>query len=144
MEFPDVTLEMIKTVHLFKRQVDGEISNAIDDTLTVSQAHLISFIHDYGKEHDVFQRDIEDEFELHRSSVSLMLTHMERNGLILRLHVRQDKRLNKIILTPKAEQYQKEIAQIIALSNQKVLKSISTEELQTVLSVLDKIRHNLK
>ena len=55
-----------------------------------------------GKEKDIFQKDLEKEFDLKRSSVSLLLNNMEKSDLIQRVPVAEDARLKKIILTEKA------------------------------------------
>ena len=48
-----------------------------------------------GKEKDIFQKDLEKEFDLKRSSVSLLLNNMEKSDLIQRVPVAEDARLKK-------------------------------------------------
>ena len=50
----------------------------------------------------VFQRDIEREFSITRSTVTNILQLMERKGYIARQSVAQDARLKQLVLTEKA------------------------------------------
>ena len=43
---------------------------------------MIDFISMEGKDRDIFQKDLEKQFDLKRSSISLMLNNMEKNKLI--------------------------------------------------------------
>lgn len=135
--------EMFKIVNLFKRHLDKQISSNISKDLTVAQGYVISFLNEVGEERDIFQKDIEQEFQLHRSSVSSMLSNMEKNGLIQRLSVNEDSRLKKIILTEKALQYEKEIDCIMIEAKEHILKNISLEEQQITVNTLDKMKQNL-
>ena len=95
-----IGLHINKLSRLISRKVDAAVLSAIDDNITVSQAYVIDFITDNDR--DVFQKDLEMEFDLKRSSVSLMLNNMEKHDLIKRVPVAEDARLKKIILTEKA------------------------------------------
>ncbi|WP_317853692.1 MarR family winged helix-turn-helix transcriptional regulator [Chakrabartyella piscis] len=144
MENKKTTLEMIKTVHLAKREIDNVLSKGMNKEVSVPQAHVISFVFDRSKADDVFQKDIEEAFELHRSSVSLMISNMEKNGLIKREPVKEDARLRKIVLTEKALQQQAETERLIAKANEKILENITVEEEAALIHILKKIQRNLK
>ena len=53
----------------------------------------------------VFQRDIEREFSITRSTVTNILQLMERKGYIARQSVEQDARLKQLVLTEKGRQF---------------------------------------
>ncbi len=144
METDKATLEMIKTVHLIKREIDNVISGGISRGISVPQAHVISFVYERRQEADVFQKDIEEAFELHRSSVSLMISNMEKNGLIRREPVKEDARLRKIVLTEEALQYRKETMELIAKANGNIMQNITEEEKQALIQILMKVQQNLK
>ncbi|WP_304969527.1 MarR family winged helix-turn-helix transcriptional regulator [Romboutsia ilealis] len=116
----------------------------MDNNLTVSQAYVIDFICMEGKEKDIFQKDLEKEFDLKRSSVSLMLNNMEKSGLIQRVPVAEDARLKKIILTEKAIMLNKSISNAINSIENKLSENITLEEINVFYKVLDKIRNNLE
>lgn len=139
-----IEIELIKTVNLMKRKIEESIIGAIDRTLTVSQAHVIGFIAHNSKKRDIYQKDIESAFELHRSSVSLMLTNMEKSGFIQRVSVEDDARLKKIILTKRAQELQEKIQNGINKENEIMLKDISLADQKHMIEVLQRIRKNIK
>ena len=120
------------------------ISRKMDATVTVSQAYVIDFIYMEGKEKDIFQKDLEKEFDLKRSSVSLLLNNMEKSDLIQRVPVAEDARLKKIILTEKAMILNENISMAINSVENKLSENITLEEINVFYRVLDKIRNNLE
>ena len=138
-----IGLHINKLSRLISRKVDAAVLSAIDDNITVSQAYVIDFITD-NNDRDVFQKDLEMEFDLKRSSVSLMLNNMEKHDLIKRVPVAEDARLKKIILTEKALLLNKNISNAIDSIENKLSDSLTLEEINTFYKVLDKIRNNLE
>ena len=65
--------------------------------ISLSQMASIGYI--YFMKRDVYQRDLENHFELRRSTVSSSLSVLEKKGLIKRLPVSHDARLKKLVLT---------------------------------------------
>ncbi len=137
-------LDISRIHHIISRKVDAAVISSIDNNLTVPQAYVIDFIYMEGKEKDIFQKDLEKEFDLKRSSVSLMLNNMEKSGLIQRVPVAEDARLKKIILTEKAIMLNKNISNAINSIENKLSENITLEEINVFYKVLDKIRNNLE
>ena len=113
-------LDISKINHIISRKMDASVIKVIDDNLTVSQAYVIDFISMEGKDRDIFQKDLEKQFDLKRSSISLMLNNMEKNKLIERVAVSEDARLKKIVLTEKAIKLNEKISSTIQLISQTV------------------------
>ena len=137
-------LDINRIHHIISRKMDATVISSIDDNLTVSQAYVIDFIYMEGKEKDIFQKDLEKEFDLKRSSVSLLLNNMEKSDLIQRVPVAEDARLKKIILTEKAMILNKNISMAINSVENKLSENITLEEINVFYRVLDKIRNNLE
>lgn len=137
-------LHISKINHIISRKMDSAVINAIDDNLTVSQAYVIDFISMKGENQEIFQKDLEKEFDLKRSSISLMLNNMEKSDLIKRVPVAEDGRLKKIILTNKSKKLYKEISMAIDSIENKLCESITSQEMKVFKTVLDKIRNNLE
>lgn len=138
-----IGLHINKLSRLICRKVDAAVLSAIDDNITVSQAYVIDFITD-NNDRDVFQKDLEMEFDLKRSSVSLMLNNMEKHDLIKRVPVSEDARLKKIILTEKAIELSKKIAYAIDSVEIKLAENMDQDEINTFLNMLNKIRTNIE
>lgn len=113
------------------------------DNLTGVHSYVLGYLYHESRKRDVFQRDIEEEFELRRSTASGILKLMEQNGLILRESVESDARLKKIILTDKANDLQKRIHEEFAALEKLMCSGVSDSELRTFFSVADKIKKNI-
>ena len=137
-------LDISKIHHIISRKMDASVINAIDDNLTISQAYVIDFISIEGKDKEIFQKDLEREFDLKRSSISLMLNNMEKSDLIERVPVTEDARLKKIVLTQKSIKLYEKISNAIDSIENKLSEDITPEEIKVFQSVLDKIRNNLE
>lgn len=137
-------LDISRINHIISRKVDAAVINAIDDNLTVSQAYVIDFISNEGEDREIFQKDLEKEFDLKRSSISLMLNNMEKSDLIKRVPVADDARLKKIILTEKSIKLYENISTAIDSVENKLSENITLEEIKAFQRVLDKIRKNLE
>ena len=136
-------LDIDKIGRIFSRKVEAAVIKSIDDNMTVSQASVIDFISNISSSDDIFQKDLEKEFDLKRSSVSLMLNNMEKNDLIKRVPVAEDARLKKIVLTEKAIGLSEKISNAIDLVENDLAQGITPEEVEVFYKVLDKIRNNL-
>ncbi|GIM31083.1 MarR family winged helix-turn-helix transcriptional regulator [Paraclostridium bifermentans] len=137
-------LDISKINHIISRKMDASVISAIDDNLTISQAYVIDFICNEGKDKEVFQKDLEKVFDLKRSSISLMLNNMEKSGLIQRVAVKEDGRLKKIILTEKSIKIYEKISDAIDLIENKLSENITEEEIKVFQNVLNKIRNSLE
>ena len=92
---------------------------------------------------DIFQRDIEEEFSVRRSTATGILQLMEKNNLIKREPVSYDARLKKLVLTKKALDIQNEINQEIKAHDKKLSQNISKDDLEIFFKVMKQIRKNL-
>ena len=137
-------LDISKINHIISRKMDASVINAIDDNLTISQAYVIDFISIEGKNKEIFQKDLEREFDLKRSSVSLMLNNMEKSDLIERVPVTEDARLKKIVLTKKSKKIYEKISIAIDSIEKRLSEDITQEEIEVFQMVLEKIRNNLE
>lgn len=137
-------LDISKINHIISRKMDASVINAIDDNLTISQAYVIDFISSEGKNKEIFQKDLEREFDLKRSSVSLMLNNMEKSDLIERVPVTEDARLKKIVLTEKSKKIYEKISIAIDSIENRLSEDITQEEIEVFQIVLEKIRNNLE
>lgn len=112
------------------------------DRLTGMHGYLIGYLYE-NREHDVFQRDIEKQFSISRSTVTATLQLMEKNGLITRESVAQDARLKRIVLTQKALDLHQQIQADIMAFEAQLTRGISEEEEAVFLQVVQKMRDNL-
>ena len=94
--------------------------------------------------HPVYQKDIELEFGITRSTASKVLTLMEKKDLITRQSVESDARLRQILLTPKAFDLTKKVLSQIDAFEKGLLKGFSDDEVNTLISLLKRVNDNLE
>ena len=128
--------------HEIGRAVRAVISEEFGDSATGVQSWIVRYLYDHGEE-DVFQKDLESQFSVRRSTMTTILQLMEKNGLIKKEAVSRDARLKKLILTPVAIEMQDRIRSGIDTLEAKMREGISDKDLDTFFSVAEKIKENL-
>ncbi len=124
--------------NLVRRKIENEL-NQRGMEVTSSQARIISFVYHQAQIRNVYQRDIEIEFDIRRSTVTNTLQLMEKNGYISRVSVDEDARLKKILLTDKGIGIHEVLRKSI-LEVEGALNSVYTsEELNELFYLLDKL-----
>jgi len=113
------------------------------DSVTMMHGRIVAYLFS-NKDRDVFQRDIEQEFEIRKPTVTKILQTMEKNGLIIRYGVDYDARLKKIQLTEKAKHLHGEVTDRVTSFEEMVTKGLTEEEIETFLVVVNKIKKNLE
>ena len=137
----DVVLELKKIANLMKRTIDQKINIKVTNT----QCMILNFIYDNNNRgRVVYQKDIEDFFEIRRSSVSEILNGLEKNGLIKRCSCDSDLRIKEIKLEKEAIDLVFEFREFFDSLKQKIIQNISKPELETFCLVLKKMRENLE
>ena len=134
----------IKTLsNLIKRRFDN--SKVISEVAKLTGMHswFIGYLYHNGDK-DIFQRDIEEEFSIRRSTATGILQLMEKNNLIVREPVDYDARLKKLVLTPKAIAVHEEITKEIQKIEADLANGLSKEEIDTFLLLINKMKKNLE
>lgn len=134
----------IKTLsNLIKRHFEQLSSRKEIDDLTGTNGWVIGYIA-RNMDKDVFQRDLEAEFSIRRSTASKILQLMERKGFIKRESVPYDARLKKLVLTEKALEIHAKSTRDIEEFEKRITTGLTEEEINTFLAIADKIKHNLE
>ena len=92
----------------------------------------------------VFQRDIEREFSITRSTVTNILQLMERKGYIERRCVPQDARLKQLVLTEEGIRFHENTIRSFHQTDDYVAGLLTEEENAELLRLLNKLRDALK
>ena len=107
------------------------------------QSWIASFLNN-NPHRDIFQKDIEAEFRITRSTVTGILQSMEKNQLITREAVPTDARLKRLVLTDKGRALHNASIQILTTIENQLVRDVSEEELSMFIHVLRKIRTNVE
>lgn len=122
--------------HKIKRRI-GKVS--LEYGISSMQAKILGYIFHQAPKRDIFQKTIEEEFDIRRSSVTSVLSLMEKNGLIERVSVCEDARLKKIILTDKGIEVHKSVYKEIEIVESIIYDSLSKEELELFSEILERL-----
>ena len=105
-----------------------------------TQVRIISYL---NKENVVYQRDIEQKFNLKRSTVSGILDTMEKNNLIKRINSKDDLRLKQIVLTEYAINQIHKIKNEIKRFDKQLQENIDISDLEIYFKVSEQIKKNI-
>lgn len=142
METRRVGPEIRRLNNLLKRETEKSAVKAQLDSLTGLHGWVIGFI--ARQDGPVFQHDLEERFSVRRSTMSNILSLMEKNGLITRTPSKKDGRAKQITLTPRAVAIDRFVRQDIERLDAVITKGISEEELKCFFATIDKIKNNLE
>lgn len=113
------------------------------DQMTVMNGWILRYLSkNEGKE--IFQKDIENEFGITKSTVAGIIKLMEQKGFITRVSVPRDARLKQLVLTDMGREYDEKMGSQVRQSNLRLQKNITKEEMEIFLRVIDKIKQNVK
>lgn len=128
--------------NLMKRRAEEIINQNHEYNLTSRHIVIAKYLHE-NQNKDIFQKDIEEQFCIRRSTVTSILNLMEKNGIIKRERVDCDARLKKIVLTDKAKAIHSKIISQMLDMEEMILKGIDDEELERFHKTLEKIKNNI-
>ena len=126
--------------HAMRRRFDS-LDIGKPSGLTPSQCRIMGFIMDNGGR-SVYQKDIEAEFNIRRSTATRLLQSMEHKDLIMREPEENDGRLKRIRLTEKAAERSLEVLDRISCIERQLVEGITAEEMKVLHSVCQRIRQN--
>ena len=143
-ESPQVIPAQIRRVDnlIFRRLNQFSRANGVEQT-TPMHGWIIEYLYRHRDE-PVFQRDIEREFSITRSTVTNILQLMERKGYIRRQSVPQDARLKQLVLTEEGICFHEKTMLCFHQTDDYVAGLLTEEENAELLRLLNKLREALK
>ena len=128
-----------------KRKIDSDPVFIEQNKTTGSRGYVLGFIQKKTKLGEaVYERDIEKEFGIRRSTATQMLNSMEENGLIVRESTAEDKRLKKIVLTQKALECNTLICGELQKLDGELIDLLTEQEFAQLKIILEKLKEGLK
>lgn len=146
MEKQDIGIKLRLLNNSVRRFVDrsSKCKREIDN-LTCSNGWIIGYLCQAESEgREVFQRDLEEEFGITRSTASKVMILLEKKGIISRVPVASDARLKKVVLTDRS----RELARLMDEDAQRIEAALSEgfspQELETLYSYFDRLQTNIE
>ena len=129
--------------HLMQRKMIMTASKSGLDKVTIMHGWIIGYLI-LNLDRDIYQKDIESEFAISRSTVTNILKLMEKKGYITRASVASDARLKKIALTEKWKQTVSILQKAVDENKRNFDRLLDKDEKETFLRLVKKLRYGLE
>lgn len=126
--------------HKLKKCMNANVQNL---GITGVQSRIMHYILVKCTEGPVFQRDVENAFDMCRSTATGILQLMEKNGLIRRESVASDARLKSLIPTEKAARLDSQIGESIHQIERRLTEGLPDEQLALFRKIAVRMSENL-
>lgn len=129
--------------NMIRRKMEVIFAQQDGYELNGMQGPLLGYLYHKSRNGDVYQKDVEREFRIRRSTATVMLQSLEQKGYLVRVASTEDARMKRILLTEKAIRHHDLIEEQIRIFNRELEAGLTEEEKETFLRILDKMMHNL-
>lgn len=126
-----------------KRAVEASKARSGDGHCTGTHGWIIGYLYE-NRHRDIYQRDIEKQFSVRRSTMTEILKLMEKNGLVERVKDESDARLKKIRLTETALKIHERHEKGIADFENYIRQGITDQEMKMFFEIIGKISENVQ
>lgn len=134
----------LRTIHNLTKEVVRKSRPAINKPpLSQLQAGIMGYLF-HHQQQPVYQKHIEEAFNISGATATNSLQVMERNGLITRSCVDKDGRLKRISMTQEAMQDHMLVEEHMREMEQKMLEGLSGAEREELFRLLGLVRGNLE
>ena len=116
------------------------------DRTVISHGWIIAYLYHVTtvEKKDIYQKDIEKQMHLPRSTATTILQKFEREDLIRRVFVEGDARLKKIELTPKGIAFYQDTITDFEETEARARRGVTEEEYNQYMTILNKMRSNFE
>lgn len=126
-----------------KKVLEAKLEAAGYDEVTLMHGWILKYLYD-NRDREVFQRDIEKQFSIGRSTVTTIIQLMEKRDLIRRESVEQDARLKKVLLTEKGFKHHDVVEESLYSIHGQIMTNITDEEKSIFLDIVQRMDENLR
>ena len=123
-----IGFELKAANNMIRRKMDSIFAQQDGSELIGMQRPLLGYLYHKSRHGDVYQKDVEKEFRIRRSTATVMLQSMEQKGYVVRVASTEDGRLKRILLTEKAIEHHHVIEEQILNFNRELEAGLTEEE----------------
>lgn len=113
------------------------------DTITAMHGWMLGYLY-HKRNQEVFQKDIEADFHMAKSSVTSALQNLEKYGYIRRVSVERDARLKKIELTESGLQFHNDVESSIDDMEERLASGLTEKQKHEFFAMLAQIKEQLE
>lgn len=136
-----IGIELRALNNAVRRYLENNEPPIAGDKLTCSNSWIIGYLS--RAEGDIYQRDLEEEFGVTRSTISKVIMLLEKKGIIQRVSVMHDARLKKLVLTEKGKKIALKMRENGARMEAQLTRGFTDEELRQLADYMRRMRENL-
>ena len=107
------------------------------------QIAILAFLIE-NKDEVIYQKDLENEFQISKAAISDVLNTMENNNMIKKVQEENDARKKRILLTDESYENYKNMESEKQEAIDSILIDISKEDLEKFIEVAEKLKENMK
>lgn len=137
-----ICFSLKRAKHIVERGIHVSLAAAGFDEVTNMHGWILGFL--YTEQGPVYQKDIEANFGIGRSTVTNILQLMEKKGYVTRNTDEKDARLKRLELTPLGKKVHMETVAVIDKAHDTMEAGITPEERRIYFEVLGKIQRNVE
>lgn len=136
-------IQIMQLMNQMRRlSVGGDFEKAVAG-MSVPQLACIGYLAYQGRYEAVYQRDLETCFKLRRSTISSLLTTLEKKDLIRRVPVAHDARLKQLVLTESGHILGDRVMDHFSSLNDILVADLDEDERETLRRILEKMERGL-
>jgi DNA-binding MarR family transcriptional regulator len=143
METIAISKQLMRLNHLMHRYTTQSKASRDIERITGSNGWIIGYL-SHNENRDVYQKDIEKEFSITRSTVSKVVNLMEQKEIIRRVSVEGDARLKKLVLTEKGHYLDKEMKEIFYSLESDLKEHLTDDKIQLFSECVETMIKNLE
>lgn len=103
---------------------------------------LLSLVYRNGGSIEI--RDLVKTLEKKKTTISEMVSTLERKGFLIKFQSMDDKRIFCVKTTGKADEIEEEVMKVIHIISAKIMKDISVENISMTEETMSKMAQNIK
>lgn len=139
----DVAIEIKVLNNLILRDLEQRSRLMAGEMVSGINGMIMGYILRQG-ENDVFQKELEDEFGLTRSTISKVVNLMERKGLIKRVPAEHDARQKLLRLTESARDIAEMMEAESSQLSSRLLRDFNDGEIDALMNYIGRMARNMR
>lgn len=134
-----------RSIYIMGNLMERCVSDMKTEPLTLIQRRILGYVMECNRrQRDIYQKDLEREFQIRKSTVTGIINGMEKHGYLRRETVSHDARLRRIVPTELTVRLSGKMVEKINELEGIMRSNISDTEMETCVSVLERMISNLE
>ncbi len=139
----EIAMMIHKVTYKWQRLVSLKEQKLDLDQDTITNGRILGYLNHF-RDRDIYQKDLEKQVGLTKSSISAILSGMERKGYLERQSVKSDARLKKVVITEEGIRVSQKLHSTIEEVDRNFTRGIAEEEQAELLRLLQIVNQNMR